>query len=86
MGQEVVYNYPMLSPKVPTSLMTPRSYPMGHYNHSFVSKNGRKQLKTGFLEYFPLNLLFHTQICSMGQLVLFNYPMVSPIKLPYGPP
>jgi hypothetical protein len=49
MGQQVVFNYPMLSPKMPTTLVTPNSYPMGHYSLSLVSKNGRKRLKTGFL-------------------------------------
>jgi hypothetical protein len=47
MGQQVVFNYPMVSPKVPTTLMTLCSYPMGHHSHSFVSINGRKRLKTG---------------------------------------
>jgi hypothetical protein len=45
---QVVFNYPMESPKFPTTLMTPYSYPMGHHSHSFGSKNGRKRLKTGF--------------------------------------
>ena len=52
-GQWVMFNYPMVSPKVPTTLMTPYSCPMGHYSHSFVSKNGRKRLKTGFWRYLP---------------------------------
>jgi hypothetical protein len=51
MGQKVVFIYPLVSPKVPTTLMTPNSYPMGHYNHSFVSKNGQKLFKTGFWRY-----------------------------------
>jgi hypothetical protein len=33
---------------VPTTLMTPNSYPMSHHSHSFKSKNCRKRLKTGF--------------------------------------
>jgi FMN-dependent NADH-azoreductase len=48
MGQQVVFNYPMVSLKVPTRLMIPYIYLMGHHGLSFVSKNGRKQLKTGF--------------------------------------
>ena len=48
MGQQVVFNYPMVSPKVPTTLMTLYSYPMAHHSHSFVSRNGPKRLKTGF--------------------------------------
>jgi hypothetical protein len=56
MGQQVVFNYPMLSPKVPTSLITRSSYPMGHHNHSYVSKIGQKQLKTGFWWYLPVIL------------------------------
>jgi hypothetical protein len=47
-GQQVVFNYLMVSPKVPTILMTPYNYPMCHYSHSFISKNGGKWLKTGF--------------------------------------
>jgi hypothetical protein len=47
MGQQVVFNYPMVSPKVSTTLMTLYSYPMGHHSHSFVSRNDRKRLKTG---------------------------------------
>jgi hypothetical protein len=49
MGQQVVFNYPMVSPKVPVTLMTPYKYPLGHHSHSFVIKNGRKWLKTRFL-------------------------------------
>jgi hypothetical protein len=39
MGQQVVFNCPMVLPKVPTTLLTPNSFPMGHHGHSFVSKN-----------------------------------------------
>ena len=46
MGQQVVFNYPMVSPKVSTTLMTLYSYLMGHHSHSFVSRNDRKRLKT----------------------------------------
>jgi hypothetical protein len=53
MGQQVVFNYSMVSPKVPTALVTPNSYPMGHHIHSFVSKNGWKWLKIGFWQYLP---------------------------------
>jgi hypothetical protein len=40
MGQQVVFIYLMLSPKVLTTLVTPNSYPMGYHSLSFVSKNG----------------------------------------------
>ena len=53
MGQQRVFNYHMVSPKVSTTLVTPYSYPMSHHNHSFVSKNGRKWLKTGFKRHLP---------------------------------
>jgi hypothetical protein len=53
MGQKVVFNYPMQSPKVLTTLMTSNSYPMGHHSHSFVSKNSQKWFKTGFWQYLP---------------------------------
>jgi hypothetical protein len=49
MGQQVVFNYLMISPEVPTTLMTSYSYPMDHHCHSFVSKNGWKWLKNNFL-------------------------------------
>jgi hypothetical protein len=140
MGQQVVFNYPMVSPKVPTTLVTPYSYPIGHPSHSFVSKNGRKTVGNRFLtiltspisysthksvvwankwcsiivQYHPilsilyswlfynypmshhshsfvskngqngwkqvfdnnylLNLLFHIQVCSMGQQVIWYHP------------
>jgi hypothetical protein len=44
MGKQVVLIYAMVSPKVPTNLVTPYSYPMGHHSHSFVNKNGWKQV------------------------------------------
>ena len=59
MVQWVVLNYPMLSPKVPTTLMTPYSYPMGHHSHSFVSKNGQKWLKNMFLMML-INLTYYS--------------------------
>jgi hypothetical protein len=48
LGQWVVFNCPMLLPKVPTTLLTPYSYP----SHS-LSKNSQKWLKTGFWGYLP---------------------------------
>jgi hypothetical protein len=81
MGQQVVFNYPIVSPEMPTMLTTLYSYLMGHHSHSFVIKNDWKWLKTVFDNTYLHNLLFYTQICSMGKLVVFNYPMVSP-KVP----
>jgi hypothetical protein len=73
MGQQRVINYYMVSPKVSTKLVTPYSYPMGHHKHSFVSKNGRKQvLNVTYLH----NHLLYTQVCSMGQKLEFNYPIL----------
>jgi hypothetical protein len=34
MGQQVVFNYPMVSPKVPITLVTQNDYPIGHHSHS----------------------------------------------------
>jgi hypothetical protein len=131
----------MVSHKVPATLMTPYSYPMGHHSHSFVSKNSRKRfkkhvldnaysitsysihkyvlwsnewcsiilwyhtrcllhswpdivthchslsfvsingqkwLKMCFVDANHHNPIFYTQICSMGQWVVFNHPKVSP--------
>jgi hypothetical protein len=48
-GQQVVFNYPMVTYKVPTTLMTPYSYPKDHLSHSFMYKNGQKRLKKRFL-------------------------------------
>jgi hypothetical protein len=48
MGQLVLFNNPIISPKVPPTLLTPYSYPTGHHSHSFVSKNDQKRSKTGF--------------------------------------
>jgi hypothetical protein len=36
----VGFNYSMVSPEVPTTLMTPYNYSMGYHSHSFVTKNG----------------------------------------------
>ena len=52
MGQQVALNYPMVLPKVPTTLKTPYRYPMGHYSHSFVTKKSQKLLKNMFLAIF----------------------------------
>jgi hypothetical protein len=40
----------MVSYKMPTTLMTPYIYPMamGNLSHSFMNKNGEKQLKNVF--------------------------------------
>ena len=43
-----------------------------------IAENSWKQV---FDDTYLHNLLFQTQICSMGQQVLFDYPMVSP-KVP----
>jgi hypothetical protein len=52
MGQQEVFNYNIVSPKGPTTLKTPYRYPMGHYSHSFVTKNSQKLLKNMFLAIF----------------------------------
>jgi hypothetical protein len=61
MGQQVVFNDPMVLPEVSATLITPYSCPMGHHGHSFLSKNGRKRLKTGFDDTYLRNLLFYKQ-------------------------
>jgi hypothetical protein len=43
-----------------------------------MAENASKQV---FDNTYLHNLLFHTQICSMGQQVVLDYPMVSP-KVP----
>jgi hypothetical protein len=59
MGQQVVLDYPIVSPKVPTTLRTLYSYTIGHHSHSFVSRNGQKQLKQVFDDAYFHNLLFY---------------------------
>jgi uncharacterized membrane protein len=88
MGQQVVFKYPMVSPKVPTTPMAPNNYPMSHNSDSFKSKNGRKQV---FEDTHFRIFLFYTQICSLGQQVVFKHPMVSPnvptmLRTPYSYP
>jgi hypothetical protein len=53
MGQQVVFNYPMVSPKENTLLMVPYSFPSSHYSNLFVRKDVRKLLKAGCWRYFP---------------------------------
>ena len=38
LGQQVVFKCPILSPKVPITLMTQNEYSMGHHSHLFVSE------------------------------------------------
>jgi ATP-dependent helicase/DNAse subunit B len=49
MDQSVVFSYPIISPRVPTTLMNLYSYQLGHHSHSFVTKNGQKRLKNMYL-------------------------------------
>jgi hypothetical protein len=75
-GQQVVFSYPMVSPKVPTTLVTPNSYPMSHHSHSFKRKNDQRCLKTGFWWYLlPKPLILHTN--------MFDGP-TSGVQLFYG--
>jgi hypothetical protein len=73
-GQQVVFSYPMVSPKVPTTLVTPNSYPMSHHGHSFKHKNSRKRKKR-FLMILPKPLILHTN--------MFDGP-ISSVQLFYG--
>ena len=62
-GQQVVFNYPMVTYKVPTTLMTPYSYPKDHLSHSFMYKNGQKRLKKRFLMMLTsITFYSHTNI------------------------
>jgi hypothetical protein len=70
--------YPIMSLKVSNTLMTPYSYPIGHHSHSFVSKKGWKWFKKVFDSTYHHKLLFYTQVCSMGQQVVFNYSWYHP--------
>jgi hypothetical protein len=95
MNPQEVFSYPMVSPKVPTTLMTLNSYPMCHHGHSFKSKNGRKWLKTGFWWYLlPKPLILHTDMFygpTCGVQLSYGitqgaYYTQDPIWLPYRPP
>ena len=55
-GQQVVLDYPMVSPRVPTILMTPHLWIK-------MAQNGWKQV---FDDIYIHNLLFYAQICSIG--------------------
>jgi hypothetical protein len=57
MGQWVVFNYPKVSPKVPTTLMSPYNYPMGHHNNSKMAENSWKQVLD---DTYLHNFLFYT--------------------------
>jgi hypothetical protein len=93
MGQHVLFNYPMVSSMVPTTLLTPYIYPMGHHSQSFVSKNDQRLSKTGFWRYLPQGLLilhtcmFYGPTCvvqlSYGNTQGANYTQ-NPIKINMG--
>jgi hypothetical protein len=74
MGQLMVFNYPMVSPKAPTTIMTPYTYPMSHHSHSFVSQNGRKWLKTSFWWYLPPKPLIPHSNLLLGPLSAIQLP------------
>jgi hypothetical protein len=65
-GQQVVFNYPMVSPKVPTTLMTLYSYPMGHHGPLICEP---KLLKT--VENKSLTILTSTTSYSIHKYVLW---------------
>ena len=56
----MVSSYSMVSPMVPFKLMTPYSYPMGHNNHSLVTKNGKKLLKFMSLAMLSFIISYYT--------------------------
>jgi hypothetical protein len=75
MGQKLVSNHPVLSPKVPATLVTPNSNVMGHHSHSFVRKNGRKRLKTVFRWSSTTSYSTYKYVLWEKQIV-FNFSMV----------
>jgi hypothetical protein len=75
-GQQVVFSYPMVSYKIPTTLMTPYSYPMGNLSYSFMNKNGQKRLKKCFL-------MMLTSITSYSTHKYFLRVLIG-IRLSYG--
>jgi hypothetical protein len=92
MGDQVLFNYPILSPKVPTMFMILYDYPLGHHSYSFVIKKLSKMVeKHVFDDVYLYNLLFYTQIYYVGQWAVLNDPMVSPkgpttLMITDGPP
>jgi hypothetical protein len=81
MGQQEVFNYPIVSTWVPAKLINLYTYPMGYQSHSFVNKDSRKLF---FDNSYLRNLLYYRKISSMGQHVVFNHPRVS-FKVPITP-
>jgi hypothetical protein len=52
MGQLVVFSYPVVSLKVPTTLVTLNYYPMSHHSHSFKVKKLAKLAENGWKKFF----------------------------------
>jgi hypothetical protein len=73
MGQQMAVNYPMVSPKVPTTFMTPYDYPIGHHSYSFVRKKGQKWFENMFLTMLTSITSYSNMFyeCSMNILQIF---------------
>jgi hypothetical protein len=87
-GQWMVFSYPILSPQVPTTLMTPYSYPMGHHCYLFVSKNGWKWLKNNFLTMLTSKTSYstHKYVLSDNEwcsVIIWYYPRYLLHSRPY---
>jgi hypothetical protein len=67
LSQWVVFNYPLVSPKVLTTLRTLHSYPIAHHSHSFVNKNGRKRSNR-----FLMSLTSQTSYSTHKFVLWFN--------------
>ena len=68
----------MISPMVPFTL-----HIVTIWCHSLVTQNSQNLLKKNIFvdAYLHKNLLLYIQTCSMGQLLVSTYPMMSPMEL-----
>jgi hypothetical protein len=66
-GIQMVFNYPMVLPKVPATLKIPQSYPY------LWAKMAKIFLKQVFDDTCHQNVSFYIQIFPMGQQLVFKF-------------
>jgi hypothetical protein len=89
-GQQVVFNYPMVSPEVPTTLKTPYRYNMGHYSLSFVIKTAENRFSTLLTSiiFYSIHMLYGptSSVQISFAITHGDYYTHGPKWLPYGAP
>jgi hypothetical protein len=71
MGQQVVFNYPKVSPKVPTTLVTPNSYPMG------LTPPRKRRIEKNIFALVLTYAVFHEEFekkCEKILKIIFTLP------------